>query len=284
MNKGQLSKFYRIVVKSSQRVPIFSTALLKLAKSYVDTANGFVGQMKENGEFALAQRLLEYHNSEHFGSNFTFIDVGANVGEWTEFLVQKSKELNLREVTFGHLFELSPSTFETLKTKFAQYENLQINQLGLSNKDQDIEYTDFGSGSGVNTLHIGKQFHSMPSKRSFSKVIKGDSYLHSNPIERIDLLKIDVEGYEYQVLEGFTPQLESGMIKVIQFEYGYMTAAAGHLLSDFYTFLEVKGYIIGQLTSTGVKFEEFSWVKNDFKSGPNFVACKIDMRNALSKF
>ena len=39
-------------------------------------------------------------------------------------------------------------------------------------------------------------------------------------LKEVDLLKIDVEGAEYDVILGFEEYIEQGNIKIVQFEYG----------------------------------------------------------------
>ena len=50
-------------------------------------------------------------------------------------------------------------------------------------------------------------------------------------------IKIDVEGFEFEVLKGFGNMLSEKAIKIIQFEYGYANADAGHTLKDIFNFL-----------------------------------------------
>lgn len=100
----------------------------------------------------------------------------------------------------------------------------------------------------------------------------GDQYCSENNIDRIDLLKIDVEGAEHLVLEGFKTMLAKGAIKVIQFEYGYASGDVKFLIKDYYALFEHYGYKLGPLKPTGVLFMDFQYPLNDFNSGPNYVA------------
>lgn len=95
-------------------------------------------------------------------------------------------------------------------------------------------------------------------------------------IESIDILKIDVEGADHLVLKGFSKILEKNNIRLIQFEYGYTHGDAKFLMRDFYELFEGYGYIVGRLTKKGVKFEDWHYKMNDFKSGPNYVAIRKD--------
>jgi hypothetical protein len=102
--------------------------------------------------------------------------------------------------------------------------------------------------------------------------MKGDDFCKENGIESIDLLKIDVEGAEFMVLEGFANMLKNNAIRIIQFEYGYANGDTHTLMKDFFRLLGDYGYVTGPLKKTGVLFMDFVYPLNDFNSGPNFVS------------
>jgi hypothetical protein len=78
---------------------------------------------------------------------------------------------------------------------------------------------------------------------------KGKDYVINKNIKTIDFLKIDTEGYELKVLQGFEDFLEN--IKIIQFEYG------GTFLDNNIKLIDVKNY----LENKG--FNKFSYLTND---------------------
>ena len=57
-----------------------------------------------------------------------------------------------------------------------------------------------------------------------------DEFVAEHAIRKIDLLKIDTEGYEYPVLCGAARCLERGMIEWIQLEFNIHNAIQGHIL------------------------------------------------------
>jgi len=106
--------------------------------------------------------------------------------------------------------------------------------------------------------------------------MRGDKYCKDRGIKFIDFLKVDVEGYEYKALNGFEHFLEFKLIRIVQFEYGYVNSITKNMMSDFYKFFEQYGYIIGKLNRQNVNFKSFSYSMNDFKSGPNYIAIRND--------
>lgn len=247
-------------------------ALYALAKKFILIYEGFSYDFEKNGE----KYLLEKLGSSNIK---TIFDVGANVGDWTGVALQKFPFANI------HSFEISKKTFQVLNNRHRRNERVILNNFGLSCENEEIEYKDYGENSCVNSLIMDADFHDKSIKPTFVKaaVETGDSYCKRNFIGEIDILKIDVEGAEHLVLGGFSEMLEGGLIKLIQFEYGYTHGDAKFLIKDFYKLLESYGYILGPLKPTGVMFMDFEYALNDFNSGPNYVAIHKREKEMINK-
>lgn len=243
-----------------------------LARKYVQWYEGFSYRFEDNGE----QLLIEILSKESINVVF---DVGANVGEWTEIALH-----NFPGATI-HSFELSDLTYQTLLRNLKNKDCAVLNGCGLSNKIEEIFYKDYGENSGLNTILLDASFHDLsiiPVERK-GKLITGDHYCREHQINSIDLIKIDVEGAEHLVLEGFHHMLETNAVKVIQFEYGYTHADAKFLIKDFYKLFNRYGYVVGPLKPTGVLFGDFDYRLNDFCSGPNYVAVLKNEKSLIEK-
>jgi len=236
-------------------------AIYFLAKTYIERYEGFTYAFKKNGEEYLLNRLCEEDIRVVF-------DVGANVGEWTKIALAKFPKAQV----FG--FEISQKTFNTLQDNLKGESRVALHNFGLSNDSGLIQYKDYGANSGVNTIIGNLEFHdfSIQPRLLECSVMKGDDFCKENGIESIDLLKIDVEGAEFMVLEGFANMLKNNAIRIIQFEYGYANGDTHTLMKDFFRLLGDYGYVTGPLKKTGVLFMDFVYPLNDFNSGPNFVS------------
>lgn len=252
------------VWKFTRKKSGFRRIISVFAELYLDSFNDCCFDFEINGE----RFLLSTLRSMHFN---TIFDVGANVGDWSLIAAEYFPEAAI------HAFELSSSTYSTTSSRLSGGKFI-VNNVGLSNTPGVVSYKDYGENSGVNTIINSAKFWdgTISLENKESKLTTGDIYCEDRKIDFVDFLKIDVEGAEHLVLQGFDRMLENRNIRVIQFEYGYTHADAKFLMRDFFSFLNARGYIVGKLWADGVEFSDFFYWLNNFKSGPNFVAVRAD--------
>lgn len=124
------------------------------------------------------------------------LDIGANVGDWT-------LPMALRVGPLGKViaFEPVPYLAETIvKTaRVNRHSWVEVQQLALSSMDGTTEFSVERANSGGSRLgHMDGDFSQITVRTA-----RLDSILASRPdIERIDFVKIDVEGFEEAVLQG----------------------------------------------------------------------------------
>lgn len=245
-------------LKKAYRNP--RSILIKILQKGIDSLRGYSYDFDKNGEKELLSRL----SSSDFKVVF---DVGCNVGDWAKTAASYFPAARI------HCFELSESTFQTL-TENLKGPNFVLNNMGMGDKEAVVEYKDYGNNSKVNTLLVDATYHDQKIDFQIkrSTIRSGDSYCRENDVNQIDFLKIDVEGADHLVLEGFAELLQRQSIRVIQFEYGYTHGDAKFLMRDFYRFFERYGYVVGRVQKGGIAFENWTYKHNDFRSGPNYVA------------
>lgn len=238
--------------------------LIKVLQKGIDSLRGYSYDFDKNGERELLSRLAALKPAVVF-------DVGCNVGEWSQTAARYFPNARV------HCFELSESTFKTLSGNL-KGPGFVLNNMGMGDKDAVVEYKDYGDNSKVNTLLVDATYHDrkLAFQMRRSTIRSGESYCAEMAIKHIDFLKIDVEGADHLVLEGFAGLLQAQAIRVIQFEYGYTHGDARFLMRDFHRFFERYGYVVGRVQKGGVSFEGWNYKQNDFRSGPNYVAIRKD--------
>ena len=115
-----------------------------------------------------------------------------------------------------------------------------------------------------------------PSEIVKERIERGDTVVEQLGLPRIDFMKIDVEGHEVDVLEGFSQTLASEAApRIIQFEYGETYLPGRRTLREVYALLRPRGYIIGRIYPRMVEFKDYELSDDHFRMG-NYLAVKRD--------
>ena len=169
--------------------------------------------------------------------NVTIFDVGANLGEYS--LLSNSI---FGEDSIIYSFEPSKSTIGFLKENIKIFKNIKPINIGLGSQNIESELYTYGKGSKTASIFLPNSGNFNKSSK-YTEVISIrtlDDFCKQNKICEIDLLKIDVEGYEYSVLMGAETMINSLSIKFIQFEFGKCHIDAKVFFRDFYELLSPK--------------------------------------------
>ena len=199
-------------------------------------------------------------------------DVGSNHGNWTTLVLAENPEATV------HCFELCQETFQKLAAHFSADKRVILNSVGLSDHSGEIEVQYCSDSDRLSSMF--EVISSGNVKKNTAKVIRGIDYCGERDIGKIDFLKIDVEGAEHLVLNGFADLLTPRCVPVIQFEYGMVNIVTKFLLRDFYTFFESRGYKVGKLFPHFVRFRAYRFQDEDFL-GPNYVAADPEIATTL---
>lgn len=184
------------------------------------------------------------------------LDVGANEGQWA------SVASSFFPSAIIHSFEIIPEVAELMQKNFANNKNIIVNPNGLADVNELVEVKYSPKTTVVTTLVTNRESLGNPLTKEFEirkiKVLTGDSYVKNNNIDKIDFLKIDVEGAENRVLLGFQETLKNEKIDVIQFEYTYrVNLLTKFLLKDFYDLLKPFGFSLGRIYPNYVNFKDY---------------------------
>jgi FkbM family methyltransferase len=198
----------------------------------------------------------------------TVLDVGANVGDYTRAI------LACNERAVVHAFE--PSTVacdKLLKSGFD--DNVTVVNSAVGSEEGELTLYDYVGESG--SMHASahreviEELHGGQAGGETVDVQRLDVYLAKNGIERVDLLKIDTEGFEYEVLVGLGRYLENGAVEVIQLEFNEMNVMSRRFFKDFWDLLQ--GYEIYRLLPQGLlRINEYSPVYCEIFAFQNLVA------------
>jgi FkbM family methyltransferase len=238
-------------------------------------------------EFLLAHALSArgYNNfltSEESGESFFIneilaksrpklcIDVGANVGSYSlEILKATESHVIAFEplpVPFGSLVQNSQNFFNRIKL-----ENLGVGEL---NEELVIHFNPDATEHASFSVEVDKVSYLNNFDEITVPVVTLDSYFERNNIREVDLIKIDVEGFETEVFRGATQVFSEVRPKFVQIEFNWHQLFRNVSLNYFAE--KLAGYDVYQLIPNG-------WAKRDPKDPfsnifafANFVFVRTD--------
>lgn len=219
-------------------------AAYRLARFFFATQGvGWAGPasgLRGSGEAIFLKRQIGHCNRP------CVFDVGANVGDYSVSALQANPEASV------HCFEPSKAHVDILKGRLPG-KNVFINHFGLSDAAEtrglhkDCEVTGLASLIARDLSHLNTRLDMLENVQ----LEIGDSYVARAGVKQIDLLKIDVEGWEMAVLNGFSASFAQGIVKCCQFEFGHAHIERRENFRDFYRFFVEKGFSIGALKPNG---------------------------------
>lgn len=146
-----------------------------------------------------------------------------------------------------HSFEAVPLIFERLKEKTKDYENIKVYNLALSNDNtlRDLYVSQGHSDASSSLLKPRDHIEDHPTT-FFAEVIKVetitlDNWSKINGVERIDLLWLDMQGFELEMLKSSTKILSN--VRVIHTEVSVKETYEGVAkYGELRTWLENAGF------------------------------------------
>lgn len=191
-------------------------------------------------------------------------DIGANVGDWSKFVIDeyKDKDYNL------YMFEPSENTFFKLTKNIKPSNNRYFHLMGFGDKHEKlmIYYDSFAQGSAS----IFKKNAKYSEEIEIDTI---DNFCNNHDIKVIDFLKMDVQGYELNILNGANEMIKNGNIKFIQFEFDEPNIENRVFFKDFWELLHEKYDIYHSLYNGLIKIKEYNYSLETF-SCMNYLAIR----------
>ncbi len=147
------------------------------------------------------------------------LDIGANIGNYSELLL---KNTNAKVHAFEPM-DKSYRELEKLKNKYSERMTIEKIALGNENGEKTIFAADLKSEKASFEKKLEKMsFIDEKNMKKFKAEIKKlDSLNFFDKDKKVDFLKIDVEGHEYEVLQGAKKFIEFNTPKFIQIEINW---------------------------------------------------------------
>jgi len=184
-------------------------------KNNIEFSIYFYGAFEKPLLFFLRDALASLANASANRSPSCFCDIGANIGQHSLYMSQFAAAV--------HAFEPFDEVSKKLEHQVSlnAIENIALHKVGLSDISEKLTfYAPTGSNQGIgsfdaNTVSKGNEALGELSLKN------GDELFTELAIEQVDLMKIDVEGFEKRTLKGLRQTLtQQRPIIVCELSYG----------------------------------------------------------------
>lgn len=148
----------------------------------------------------------------HLPEGGLFLDIGANVGMFAKFMREARPDVR------GILFEPVESYYRICSERFANDDRIEVVHAALGDENAERTIYKAAHNYGANSL-----VHEIMHDRRPEAFVRPDTVIEEETItlrrvcdwlaerglEHVDVIKSDTEGYDYAVLDGLRPWIES---------------------------------------------------------------------------
>ena len=202
-------------------------------------------------DFFHKRKIIKFLKKKNFNEYKLIFDIGAHKGESIDFFLSS---FNVKKIIS---FEASPINFEFLKIKKKKLDKkfknstIIIENIGLGSVKETKLLKQFNESSSTTLSEINedskyfkKKFNIINffgNKKIYNEIQINietlDEYIKKNDFDLINLLKIDTEGFEYDILKGVKDNINK--IHLILFEHHY-----DNMIKKKYTFSDINELLV----------------------------------------
>lgn len=142
--------------------------------------------------------------------NSVIIDVGANKGQSIERFLKFHNPVI-------YSFEPSGDVFKILESKFKNRTNCYLYNVALGEKKSESLFFEYYNNE-LNSFHLINDLDVKKKREIKVPIDTLDNFTEQNNLKKINLLKIDTQGYEQNVLSGSINLLRQNKIDIIEVE------------------------------------------------------------------
>jgi FkbM family methyltransferase len=252
---------------ASRHSGFLASRLARACEQYLNAYNNIANwDISTNGELRALRLLLSRLQGD-------VIDVGANEGQWALAVIPHLGTSRL------HSFEPVPEIFAKLQQNLAAHPQVVPVNLGLGRHAHELKLHYNRAVSTISSAY--PLIYDLPGEEAVScRIITGDDYVAQNGVERISVLKIDVEGMEADCLAGFENSFAQGKISAVQFEHGPSHVYSGHTLKHFIDWFAERDFAVVAVFPNALRLVEYDLHRETY-AGQNFFALHHSIAGAI---
>lgn len=169
------------------------------------------------------------------------LDCGANIG-FVSFQFRKKFPHSVI-----HAFEPNPDVFRQASNTMSS-NNVQYHNVGVGSSEGEIVFYK-NKNTGTSSFLTPNDFHSKHMARKYEQlnvpVIRLSQFLSEHELANVSILKLDIEGFELEVLKDLHENLNKGQIDMVFCEVNYTPTYHGQpLLEDIIVEMRQHGFVL----------------------------------------
>lgn len=180
--------------------------------------------------------------------DFVVMDAGANVGSWA-VAVSKCLPKNGRI----YAFEPQPRAAEMIRA--LQIKGCEVHQVALSERSGTRTFYTSDPTDSMGSLYERDDTIAHDHRTEYKSIeveaSRLDDFVKKHGINRIDFMKMDLEGAELEALRGATECMQTGLLRALSFEFGVSNVNSRTYFRDYFRLLSEYGYKIFRMTPAG---------------------------------
>ena len=225
-------------------------------------------------DYFLKIKVIKFFKKEKINKFDIFIDVGSHHGETIKIF---SKYFIIKKL---FAFEASPMNYQYLKKKIkiSKYPSVEMFNKALGEKKEKLFLNQFKETQSTTFLSFNqnskyllrkKKILSPYSENFFLKKIeinveRLDEFLQNKNIKVIDILKIDTEGFDFNVIKGLGN-------KIFQTKYIYFEHHFDDMIEKNYKFSDIHSYLVKH------NFNKVFKIKMMFRKTFEYIYCNDNL-------
>ena len=225
-------------------------------------------------DYFLKIKVIKFFIKEKINKFDIFIDVGSHHGETIKIF---NKYFKIKKL---FAFEASPINYQFLKKKIkiSKYPSVEMFNKALGEKKEKLFLNQFKETQSTTFLSFNqnskyllrkKKILSPYSENFFLKKIeinveRLDEFLQNKNIKVIDILKIDTEGFDFNVIKGLGN-------KIFQTKYIYFEHHFDDMIEKNYKFSDIHSYLVKH------NFNKVFKIKMMFRKTFEYIYCNNNL-------
>lgn len=202
-------------------------------------------------------------------------DIGANRGDYASAIIAAFGCENISL----YCFEPSKTAFGLLSTEFSRCQSVKLYNFGFGDKPETVNLYSSSEGAGSASV-INTHYHNMDNSNIVEEIelTTLDEFCNTNNIQKIDFMKMDVEGYELNILHGGSKLINAAAIDFIQFEFGFPSIESRVFFKDIFSCLSGNYRIYRSLFDGLIEIDHYDY-KDELYAIQNFLAISKQICN-----